>query len=602
MLYPIATESRTLTDLNGVWKFYLDDETKEIDVMKPLVTDAVMAVPGSFNDQGVLSEIRRHVGTVWYEKEFTIAKPLLSERIVLRFGSATHKAVVYVNGQKVVEHTGGFTPFEATINDALVNGKNRVTVSVDNILDYTTLPVGNYSETTDENGNVIRKSSENFDFFNYAGLHRPVKVYTTPHNYIDDIIISHQVDGNAAKIFTVVRTAGQFDEVKVTLIDKEGEVVASSKGVESELTVEDVHLWEPMNAYHYIARVEGFIAGELIDVYEEPFGIRTVEVGDNQFLINGKPFYFKGFGKHEDTYLNGRGLNETANVLDLNLTKWIGANSFRTSHYPYSEEMMRLADKEGIVVIDETTAVGLFSAFDFMLSGEGETANTWDTMDTTQAHEQVIRELIDRDKNLACVVLWSIANEPALHEEGAREYFEPLINLTKELDPQNRPITIVNIMMSTPDKDLVADLLDVIALNRYYGWYVQTGDLKAGEKALRAELDLWKDMYPGKPVMFTEYGADTVPGYHAIDDIPFTEEYQVRYYDMYHKVFDEYEHVIGEQLWNFADFETKVGINRVQGNKKGIFTRAREPKMIAHVLKQRWTAIPDFNYKNKKHL
>lgn len=602
MLYPIATESRTLTDLNGVWKFYLDDETKEIDVMKPLVTDAVMAVPGSFNDQGVLSEIRRHVGTVWYEKEFTIAKPLLSERIVLRFGSATHKAVVYVNGQKVVEHTGGFTPFEATINDALVNGKNRVTVSVDNILDYTTLPVGNYSETTDENGNVIRKSSENFDFFNYAGLHRPVKVYTTPHNYIDDIIISHQVDGNAAKIFTVVRTAGQFDEVKVTLIDKEGEVVASSKGVESELTVEDVHLWEPMSAYHYIARVEGFIAGELIDVYEEPFGIRTVEVGDNQFLINGKPFYFKGFGKHEDTYLNGRGLNETANVLDLNLTKWIGANSFRTSHYPYSEEMMRLADKEGIVVIDETTAVGLFSAFDFMLSGEGETANTWDTMDTTQAHEQVIRELIDRDKNLACVVLWSIANEPALHEEGAREYFEPLINLTKELDPQNRPITIVNIMMSTPDKDLVADLLDVIALNRYYGWYVQTGDLKAGEKALRAELDLWKDMYPGKPVMFTEYGADTVPGYHAIDDIPFTEEYQVRYYDMYHKVFDEYEHVIGEQLWNFADFETKVGINRVQGNKKGIFTRAREPKMIAHVLKQRWTAIPDFNYKNKKHL
>lgn len=602
MLYPIATESRTLTDLNGVWKFYLDDETKEIDVTKPLVTDAVMAVPGSFNDQGVLSEIRRHVGTVWYEKEFTIAKPLLSERIVLRFGSATHKAVVYVNGQKVVEHTGGFTPFEATINDALVNGKNRVTVSVDNILDYTTLPVGNYSETTDENGNVIRKSSENFDFFNYAGLHRPVKVYTTPHNYIDDIIISHQVDGNVAKVFTVVRTAGQFDEVKVTLIDEEGEVVASSKSVESELTVEDAHLWEPMNAYHYIARVEGFIAGELIDVYEEPFGIRTVEVGDNQFLINGKPFYFKGFGKHEDTYLNGRGLNETANVLDLNLTKWIGANSFRTSHYPYSEEMMRLADKEGIVVIDETTAVGLFSAFDFMLSGEGETANTWDTMDTTQAHEQVIRELIDRDKNLACVVLWSIANEPALHEEGAREYFEPLINLTKELDPQNRPITIVNIMMSTPDKDLVADLLDVIALNRYYGWYVQTGDLKAGEKALRAELDLWKDMYPGKPVMFTEYGADTVPGYHAIDDIPFTEEYQVRYYDMYHKVFDEYEHVIGEQLWNFADFETKVGINRVQGNKKGIFTRAREPKMIAHILKQRWTAIPDFNYKNKKHL
>lgn len=599
MLYPITTESRTLTDLSGVWKFYLDDDTQQVDVTKPLKTKNHMAVPGSFNDQGVLSEIRNHTGVVWYETEFTVAKPLLSERIVLRFGSVTHYATVYVNGQKVVEHKGGFTPFEVAINEVLVPGKNRVTVSANNILDYTTLPVGNYSETTDENGKIIRKTSENFDFFNYAGIHRPVKIYTTPHDYVEDIIITHNVSDDSAEVFTVVQTVGEFDEVKVVLLDEEGNEVARGTGAETALTIENVHLWQPMNAYHYTARVEGYKDGELIDVYEEPFGIRTVAVGENQFLINGKPFYFKGFGKHEDVYINGRGINEVANVMDLNLTKWIGANSFRTSHYPYSEEMMRLADKEGIVVIDETPAVGLFSSFDFALSGSGETRNTWQLMDTTAAHEQVLRELVARDKNLACVVLWSIANEPALHEEGAREYFEPLINLTRELDPQNRPVTIVNIMMSTPDKDLVADLLDVIALNRYYGWYMQTGDLNAGEKALREELDLWEEMYPGKPVMFTEYGADTVPGYHAIDDIPFTEEYQVRYYNMYHKVFDDYKQVVGEQLWNFADFETKVGINRVQGNKKGIFTRAREPKMIAHVLRERWTSMPDFGYKNE---
>lgn len=598
MLYPITTESRTLTDLSGTWKFYLDDETKTIDVNNPLQTDSFMAVPGSFNDQGVISEIRHHVGTVWYEREFTIANPLLSERIVLRFGSATHKAVVYVNGKKMVEHSGGFTPFETTINEALVKGKNRVTVAVDNILDNTTLPVGNYEETTDENGRTVRTVDENFDFFNYAGLHRPVKIYTTPHDYVEDIVITHQVNGSSAQVSTVVQSNGNFDEVKVTLLDDDGNEVASGNGVETKLTVADVRLWEPMNAYHYVARVEGIKGGEVVDIYEEPFGIRSVEVKNSQFLINGKPFYFKGFGKHEDTYLNGRGMNEAANVLDLNLTKWIGANSFRTSHYPYSEEMMRLADKEGIVVIDETTAVGLFSQFNFALSGAGEDpGNTWDSMNTSVAHEQVIRELIERDKNLACVVMWSIANEPALHEKGAREYFEPLINLTKELDPQNRPVTIVNIMMSTPDKDLVADLLDVIALNRYYGWYVQTGDLKAGEKELRAELDMWHEMYPDKPVMFTEYGADTVPGLHAIDDVPFTEEYQVRYYDMYHKVFDEYDQVVGEQLWNFADFQTKVGINRVQGNKKGIFTRAREPKMVAHVLRKRWLEIPNFEYK-----
>lgn len=598
MLYPITTESRTLTDLSGVWKFYLADDSQEIDVTKPLETKDNMAVPGSFNDQGVLKEIRNHTGVVWYETEFTVAKPLLTERIVLRFGSVTHYATVYVNGQKVVEHKGGFTPFEVAINEVLVPGKNRVTVAADNILDYTTLPVGNYSETTDENGKVIRKTSENFDFFNYAGIHRPVKIYTTPHDYVEDIVITYNVNNTSAEVSTAVQTIGDFDQINVSLLDEEGKEVAKAEGAEAVLTIENVHLWEPMNAYHYTARIEGYKGGDLIDVYEEPFGIRTVAVGENQFLINGKPFYFKGFGKHEDVYINGRGINEAANVMDLNLTKWIGANSFRTAHYPYSEEMMRLADKEGIVVIDETPAVGLFSSFDFLLSGSGESRNTWELMDTTAAHEQVLRELVARDKNLACVVLWSIANEPALHEEGAREYFEPLIKLTKELDPQNRPVTIVNIQMSTPDKDLVADLLDVICLNRYYGWYFYTGDLKAGEKGLREELDLWKETYPGKPVMFTEYGADTVPGYHAIDDIPFTEEYQVRYYEMYHKVFDDYEHVIGEQLWNFADFETKVGINRVQGNKKGIFTRAREPKMIAHVLRKRWTSMPDFGYKN----
>lgn len=284
-------------------------------------------------------------------------------------------------------------------------GKNRVTVSANNILDYTTLPVVNDSETTDENGKIIRRTSGNFDFFNYAGIHRPVKIYTTPHDYVEDIIITHNVNDDSAEVFTVVQTVGEFDEIKVTLLDEEGNEVAQVMGAETALTIENVHLWQPMNAYHYTARVEGYRDRELTDVYEEPFGLRTVAVGENQFLINGKPFYFKGFGKHEDVYINGRGINEVANVMDLNLTKWIGANSFRTSHYPYSEQMMRLADKEGIVVIDETPAVGLFSSFDFALSGSGETRNTWQLMDTTAAHEQVLHELVARDKNLACVVL-----------------------------------------------------------------------------------------------------------------------------------------------------------------------------------------------------
>lgn len=597
MLYPILTETRNLIDLSGVWKFYLDDGSQEIDVMKPLNTDEVMAVPGSFNDQGVFSKIRRHAGSVWYEREFSVPKMLMNERLVLRFGSATHKAVVYVNGKKVVEHKGGFTPFEAEINEVIQPGKNRLLVEVNNILDYTTLPVGNHTTTTDENGRTIHKVDENFDFFNYAGLHRPVKIYSTPKTYIEDIVLTPSVSGTDATVAAKVDVKGSCDKVTITVLDEDGREVASAVGTDTELAIQDVRLWQPMDAYLYTAHVEVSSNGEVVDVYEEPFGVRTVEVKDGQFLINGEPFYFKGFGKHEDAFYNGRGLNETLNVMDLNLFKWIGANSFRTSHYPYSEEMMRLADRMGVVVIDETPAVGLYESFGFSLMDGGDPKNTWEVMNTTEAHEQVIRELIARDKNHACVVMWSIANEAATQQEGAYEYFKPLVELAKELDPQKRPTTLVNIMLALPEIDLAMELVDVISLNRYYGWYINTGDLAEGEKELRSELDRWMEKHPGKPILFTEYGADTVPGFHAVDDIPFTEEYQVRYYEMYHRVFDEYKLVIGEQVWNFADFETKVGIQRVQGNKKGIFTRAREPKMIAHALKERWTNIPEFGYK-----
>jgi beta-glucuronidase len=598
MLYPIATESRVVVDLSGIWKFMVDKEVEPIEVSQALPTDEVMAVPASFNDQTVAKEIRMHNGYLWYEREFTVAKVLRNERLVLRFGSATHEAWVYLNGKEITHHKGGFTPFEVEINDFLVDGANRLTVRLSNLLDYTTLPVGNYSEKKDENGRVIRKVDENFDFFNYAGLHRPVKIYSTPHDYIEDIVIVPNVDldDKKADVQISVKAAGGFDEVRVTILDEEGKQVAQSSGTDMNVAIENVQLWQPLNAYLYKAKVEGIKGGETVDVYEESFGVRKVEVKSGKFLINSEPFYFKGFGKHEDAYVNGRGLNEAYNVLDINLMKQMGANSFRTSHYPYSEEMIRLCDREGIVVIDETPAVGLFHGFGFDLSGENA-GSTWSVLQTTEAHEQVIRELIDRDKNHACVVMWSIANEPASHIEGAHEYFEPLFNLARELDPQKRPCTFVNILMATPNADKCTDLVDVIALNRYYGWYLQTGNLKKAEEETRKELLEWQEKYPDKPIMYTEYGADTVAGFHSAYGEPFSEEYQEDYYRMNSKVFDEIPNFVGEQLWNFADFQTKFGIQRVQGNKKGIFTRSREPKMVVRYLSDRWNNIPNFGYK-----
>ena len=217
---------------------------------------------------------------------------------------------------------------------------------------------------------------------------------------------------------------------------------------------------------------------------------------------------------------------------------------------------------------------------------------------TKEHHTQVIRELIARDKNHPCVVMWSIANEPASEEEGAYEYFQPLVQLARELDPQKRPVTIVIHLMATPDTNNVSDLVDVLALNRYYGWYIQGGQLEVAKALLRAELTRWNQVQPGKPMMFTEYGADTIAGFHDTTPVMFSEEYQVACLKANHEVTDEFPTFIGEQVWNFADFQTSQGIMRVQGNKKGVFSRERKPKMAAHYLRERWMAIPDVGYKS----
>jgi beta-glucuronidase len=353
-------------------------------------------------------------------------------------------------------------------------------------------------------------------------------------------------------------------------------------------------LWEPLNPYLYTAKVA---FNE--DSYEQTFGVRSIEIKNNQFLINGKPFYFKGFGKHEDSNVHGRGLDEVLNVKDISLMKWIGANSFRTSHYPYSEEMLNLCDKEGIVVIAEAPAVGL----NFNMGGPkgNSPADTYGVVKTHQHHRDVIADMISRDKNHPCIAIWCIANEPdtAENPDSAYNYFRPLYELAHGCDPQNRPVTITGVMGQYIN-DKTVPSMDVICLNRYYGWYVYGGDIKAARQALSQELNYWEKF--DKPIIITEYGADAVMGLRASVPTMFTEEYQVECLKMNNEVFDGCDCVVGEHVWNFADFQTEEGLIRVDGNKKGAFTRDRSPKLAAHYLRTRWANIPDFNYKVRERI
>lgn len=616
MLYPIQTKSRIVSSLDGMWEFVLgDSKLNESLAGKKLEKSRPMPVPSSYNDIYEDKELRDHFGWVYYQRHFDLPAKLTEDRLVLRFDAVTHFAKVYINGKEVCEHKGGFLPFEVDITDKVNDCNNLLTVAVSNVVNYETLPIGGLggggmldalsmgSEKADLAEEFVQtKNSPNFDFFNYAGITRHVRLYTTPKTYISDITMTNdEVSENEAVLGYKLDVCGKAD-AKVYVYDEDGKCVAQSEGLEGKLIIKDVKLWWPLNAYLYdIVAVYGD------DHYHLPYGIRTVRVDGNKFLINEKPFYFKGYGKHEDTFPNGRGINEVMNYKDLSLMAWQGANSYRTSHYPYSEEMMRLSDRLGFVVIDETPAVGINGMFGGGANFGGQPLPTFGHEKSIGTlvfdhHKEVIHEWIARDKNYASVVMWSVANEPDSYTEGAYEYFKPLFDLTRELDPQNRPVTLVSVQMGGgPRTDVSSKLSDVICINRYYGWYFGGPDLVGPMQAFRKELDIWEEI--GKPVIITEYGADTVAGMHdtAENPVMYTEEYQVEYYKTNNQVLDEYDCVVGEHPWNFADFATDQNLLRVQGNKKGIFTRDRKPKLVAHYFKERWNSIPNFDWNKKEN-
>jgi beta-glucuronidase len=582
MLKPRDTPTRELVNLDGLWKFDIDRDSHPEPWSGPLGSRLEAAVPASYNDLFVDSSIRDHVGWVWYQRTVRVPRGWAGDRIVLRLDAATHEGRVYVEDVLVASHVGGYTPFEADITDHVIAGQTfRLTVGVNNELTNVTIPPGEITVSQDGR----RKQTYLHDFYNYAGLARSVWLYSTPQLHTQDVTIVTRIQGMSGLVDYDVRTSAAAP-VRVRVLDANGREVATGEGVAGVVQIENVSLWQPGAAYLYDLVIEVLDGDVVVDSYSEPFGVRTVEVRGAEFLINGEPFYFTGFGKHEDSPVRGKGHDDAYLVHDFQLMEWIGANSFRTSHYPYAEEVMEFADRHGIVVIDETAAVGLNLAVSAGITGEPPkpTFSPETVGDKTQAvHAQHIRELIARDKNHPSVVMWCITNEPSSNEEGAREYFEPLVELTRELDP-TRPVTFANVMFATVGKDLIIDLFDVICLNRYYGWYVALGDLETAEQYLEGELRGWAGMYD-KPILMTEYGADTLPGLHSVSGAPWSEEYQAAYLDMNHRVFDRIPEFVGEQVWNFADFQTSNGIHRVDGNKKGVFTRDRRPKAAAHALR-----------------
>ena len=419
-----------------------------------------------------------------------------------------------------------------------------------------------------------------FDFLNMSGIHRPVRLYATPRTYLADVTAEAWIRGARGGFDVKLSVEGEFDEVRVTALDHNGRRVASavaSKG-SCRLAIPKCRFWSPASPYLYTLRFEVVRGGAVIDEYTLPTGVRTVRVDGLRFLLNGKPVYFKGASRHEDFPVIGRGMNEAVLVKDFSLFKWANANSYRTSHYPHSEEELYLADRMGLLVIDEAPAVGM-NDWIHSVFVEGVVDRK-----TREVHRGMIERMYARDKNHPSVVMWSLANEPASGDRGFRGYIKPLFARIRELD-STRPAVFV--ISSYPREETAADLCDILLVNRYHAWYQRTGQLDAIDEDLAKELDDWYAKYR-KPLILSEFGADTIPGYHHQPPLLFSEEYQVEYIKRTLAVLDARPYVIGEHVWVMFDFATKQDLRRVDGNRKGLFTRTRQPKTAVHWLRERW--------------
>ena len=581
VLFPQQNAHRNLFDLSGLWSFQLDPQEigEENGWFRALPAPRSIAVPASWNEQ--FEDTRDYLGVAWYLRRVVVPPAWRGQKIMLRFGSATYAAKVWIDGKPMGSHLGGHLPFEFDISARVSwDAPTTIAVQVENKPSPTRVPPAATNPETTAN----TFPDVTYDFFPYCGLDRPVLLYSMPIVHIADVTVMTSIDASDGVIDVTIAVSDKWSGRGKLRLESgasplSADVTFKSGTAQSSIRVRGARLWSPDDPFLYPLSIELADSDSIRDAYTLEVGIRTVEVRGDRLLLNGQPIQLKGFGRHEDFPVHGRGLDLPVLVRDHALLRWVGANSYRTSHYPYSDEAMTLADKEGFLIIDEIPAVGL-------LFDDGREA-----VDARLAVcKQQVSDLIARDKNHPSVILWSVANEPssrgALHgnSDSGLEFFAELLAHARAQD-RTRPALLVGEQRT--ERSWVAQS-DVIAVNRYWGWYILPGQIDKAVAQLARELD---ELHAatGKPVIIAEFGADAVAGSHSEPPQMWTEEYQTAILKAYLDMAATRPWIVGLHVWNFADFKTGQATHRPMGiNHKGVFTRDRQPKMAARFLRSQW--------------
>lgn len=573
---------RPKISLEGFWKFRVDEDNigEKEEWLRGFESEDLIYVPSSWNEQNPKWD--QFSGAAWYQKDVYIGENLEGKIAWVIFEGAGYKTKVWINERFVGEHEGSFTSFKFKVGDLKTGCFNRIVVKVDNTPSISDLPP------------AVNLNVTAFDFFHYGGIHRPVYVEFTDQHYIRDITIN--ADSKGCLKVSVDIVSEETADLNVILGSKDvTSIIYREKisGVKtgkyaSERKIEGVKPWSPETPNLYTLILELCIGGNIRDSLYERIGFRDIEVKGGRIYLNGKAIFLKGFSRHEDFIVFGKHLPGPVLVRDFYLMKKMKANSFRTSHYPYSSEHLDLADEFGFLVILEPPLC--YSGIERIIEKREDLSELFSGEEYLAKAKEVISEMIKEHRNRPSVIMYSVLNEPPSDIPEVAEFIRKLAGYFKEMDP-SRPITFAS---HRSVKDLALGYVDIISLNFYRGWYSEWGNIDEGVKSMITDLEEINRMNPDKPILITEFGADAIIGLHSDPPSMWSEEYQAEFIRKYVEALSKKSFIVGLHVWNFADFRTPQNPGRTILNRKGVFTRDRQPKMSALILSSLFNNLPTF--------
>ncbi len=549
---------KCIVDPYGHWYHFWDDKPFDGTVLQDYDFDTSdeIRVPGDWNTQD--PKYYYYEGRMWYRTKFSYQlKP--GNRLFLHFGAVNYQSTIYVNGREVGRHEGGYTGFQFDITDFVsADMQNSLVVLVDN----KRRPDGIPSMST--------------DWWNYGGITRSVTLVETEPTYIFDYSV--QVSDDFKMINSWVQLMGkdianqtvriEIPELKISktaVTDANGRAEISAKGKPV--------LWTPYEPKLYKVNISC-----LNENLTDEIGFRTIKTEGSRILLNGKEIFLCGVNLHEETIGDSRRAysREDDSVL-LTMAKNLSCNFVRLAHYPHNENMTKMADKIGLMVWSE---IPLYWGID------------WKNEKTYALANQQLTEMIQRDRNRASIIIWSVANETAVQPERI-EFLTRLVNDARALDNSR----LVSAALQNINKQIAPNVytvedplhkvLDIFSFNEYIGWY---------DRPKSACDSITWSLPKDKPIVISEFGAGGRIGRHSGPDAYFSEDNMADVYRQQFKMLSKIEGLAGTIPWVMKDFRSPL--RKLKGiqddfNRKGIYSDKGEKKMV-------WQLLKDWNEQHQK--